>query len=279
MSCGNDDSNITPDNRISFDDETFDFFGDGMVSDIRQNSDGSYQLGLSLYFGDSSMLTVVLNATDDRIIETGSYRWSSDQEAYTINSFMISSETEDNVLSFTRGTFIVERNDDLYSFTFDLLGDVNTTGSFVGNFVFPARYERGNGSFVLERTSYDIPYFGLSNILQIDEDKWLARLYFYNVDPLDPYIRDQRTHSSFLTIVQSTDEGLIEGTYEFSEESVEGTLIDGWPVIGDTYELVGGSASFTRTRDGYDVTFNLEIFDNSTNRTVEGTYSGPLNGW
>ena len=277
--CGSDDSDVTPDSTISLDDETFTFFGDGVVSDIRQNMDGSYRLGVTIYFGDSSAVSVTLNAMNDRFIETGTYRWSDDTELLTINSFIITSDGVATPLSFTSGTFIVERNDDLYTFNFDLNGEIKITGSYVGNLNFPERSEAGEGTFVIDGTSYSIPYFTLNDLIQVEDGLWAIQLYFYRVDPLDPYIRNEQTHSAFLTILQNSSEALIEGTFTFSDQVTSGSLLDGGPIIGESYELVGGSVSVTKDGENYDVAFSLEVSTNAEVTTVEGSYSGPLNGW
>jgi hypothetical protein len=277
--CENGVEPETP-SAISIEGEELLFDKTGTVIDRVLNNDNSYQTDVKLTFGAGSYILFTLNSENDRSFNSGLYIWSTESRNGAISAVSIFLADSNKQYELVANSFTVDSQNEIFNISFDLTGDLSVSGTFKGNLEFQERYARGSGSFEFDGTTYDIPYFALTDIIQNSDGYNLVRLYFYNFDPTNPFLKDQPRQFIYITIVQSSQQALQPGIYGSSESAVRPfTLFDGKPIIDTIYQFEGGSATISKTDSIYDVSFTLIVSAGNVNKTAVGTYSGQLNGW
>jgi hypothetical protein len=276
------DNSVDPQNvpsSLLLDNKEYLFDSLGLVIDKKLNEDQSYKTEIKLSFGEGNQITFTLNSANDRTFNMGRYLWATEDRNGTITAVSVIISGISEAIELTSQSFSVEYDQDQYIISFELSGEIEVRGTFMGELEFQERYVKGTGSFDFGGESYNIPYFGLSDIIQTADGFFLARLYFYNVDPSNPFLRDQRSHSLYLTIAQVTDEQLQPGYYSSSASTLPFRLVEGKPILATGYQFVSGNATFSSQDDLYNVSFSLTVDDGENYIPVTGTYSGVINRW
>lgn len=277
--CSNDDEPGGP-GVILIAGEAVAFEPVGKVLDRKLNEDNSYQMEIRLNFGSASYILFTVNSENERFFRSGEYMWSPEARTGTVTAASLFLPETNQQFNLQVESFSVDSSREPYIISFALSGDIVVTGTFNGDLEFQERYVTGTGSFELDGNSFNTPYFGMSEVIENSDNYYLARLYFYNVDPSNPFLAKARSHSLYLTIVQATPDKLQPGTYGITESVRPFSLIDGKPLIeSDNYQFEGGSVIFSQTDSIYNVSYTLNIMDGTSLKSVTGTYTGKINNW